>query len=232
MRAPGTQAPVLGQACLQGGRGKEASGSRQGRAGTDRCSASLVPFSGCHLHRCLCHPGPWEPGVSNAEQGTRADTSHTRGPPLLLADYWPPEAKTLLSTPNCTFRRRLGLSRPKGAPERQGEELGTRSTPPRLTHLPQPSAFCRGRDWEFPRDAFVKQREEEETGAAGKAPLVPGVSICAGAHPSSSPSPVPVTCGLHSCPLLLASSLTGPGASRCPGMSASVSSHRGHRPAT
>lgn len=63
---------------------------------------------------------------------------------------------------------------------------------------------------------FVKQRGREGGRGCRETPLAPEISICAGAHPSSSPSPVPtsptVTCGLHPCPLLPAaeSSLTGP----------------------
>ena len=66
---------------------------------------------------------------------------------------------------------------------------------------------------------FVKQRGRGGDWGCQETPLAPGVSICAGAHPSSSPSPVPtVTCGLHSCPLLpvAESSLTGPGSLALP----------------
>lgn len=69
---------------------------------------------------------------------------------------------------------------------------------------------------------FVKQQGREGGWCCQETPLAPKLSICAGAHPSSSPSPVPtsptVTCGLHPCPLLpvAESSLTGPGSPALP----------------
>lgn len=105
---------------------------------------------------------------------------------------------------------------PEGAPERTGEELGARSTPMRWTHLPRPSVL-QSQDWKFPKEMlFTKQQGREGGWGCRETPLAPKISICAGAHPSSSPSPVPtsptVTCGLQHCPLLPAaeSSLTGP----------------------
>ena len=63
---------------------------------------------------------------------------------------------------------------------------------------------------------FTKQRGRKGGWGCRETPLAPKISICAGAHPSSSPSPVPtsptITCGLQPCPLLPAaeSSLMGP----------------------
>lgn len=119
--------------------------------GTDRCSASLVPFSGCHLHRCLTR-GPGAPELTLSKGPGRTPATLGAASPL-LADYGPLRPDPLPIDTKLHFQRRLGLSGgPKGP--RGGEELGARSTPPGIDPPSPPLEALQSRDWEFPRDAF------------------------------------------------------------------------------